>query len=137
MVLTGKAGIGKSYLLADIARKRKERKQFTILLLGQHFHFDEPWSQIKKVIHQGFTSHEYEASNLFFDNYGLKQPSIPLLQTEFSNPLFLKIFCEDLNKKGYNEIPDGYDYIENVDVVNTKKAIRIIRINFGIIKEEV
>jgi len=200
MLLTGEAGIGKSHLLADIAVKRVERNQCSILLLGQHFTTEEPWSQIKnllqlncdrdtflsalnakaetiqsrililidainegegkklwknyiagfvtavrkfsnlgvvfsvrtsyenllipeslkenkeviKVVHHGFANHEYEASKYFFENFGIKQPSIPLLHPEFSNPLFLKLFCEGLHKKGLHTIPDGYEGISTI-----------------------
>lgn len=200
MLLTGEAGIGKSHLLADVAMKRAERNQSSILLLGQHFTTEEPWSQIKKllqlncdrdkflsalnakaettksrililidainegegkklwknyiagfvtavrkfpnlgvvfsvrtsyenllipeslkeskevikVVHHGFANHEYEASKFFFENFGIKQPSIPLLHPEFSNPLFLKLFCEGLYKKGLHEIPDGYEGISTI-----------------------
>lgn len=200
MVLTGEAGIGKSHLLADIAIKRRERNQSSILLLGQHFTTEEPWSQIKKllqlncdrdvflsalnakaetcasrililidainegegkklwknhiagfvaavkkfpnlalvfsirtsyenllipdslkenkevikIVHNGFANNEYEASKFFFENFGIKQPSIPLLHPEFSNPLFLKLFCEGLYKKGLHEIPDGHEGISTI-----------------------
>lgn len=78
-----------------------------------------------KLIHSGFSGQEYNASKLFFDNYQIKQPSIPLLHPEFSNPLFLKLFCEGLFKKGLHEIPDGYEGISSIlnfylDVVNEK-----------------
>ncbi len=66
------------------------------------------------ITHHGFASHEYEASKLFFENYKIKQPSIPLLHPEFSNPLFLKLFCEGLFKKGLHQIPDGYEGITTV-----------------------
>lgn len=200
MLLTGEAGIGKSHLLADIAAKRFESNQYSILLLGQHFTCEDPWSQIKKmlqincnrdtfistlnakgeetgsrilimidainegegkklwknhisgfiktirnfpnigvvlsvrnsyeallipdsliennevvkVVHQGFVNNEYEASKLFFESFKIKLPSIPLLHPEFSNPLFLKLFCEGLHKKGLQEIPDGYEGISNI-----------------------
>ncbi len=211
MLLTGDAGKGKSHLLADVAVKRSERNQFSILLLGQHFTEEEPWSQIKKqlqlncekdtflaslnakaettesrililidainegkgkelwknyiagfissvkkfpnigvvfsirtsyekllipeslienkevikVIHHGFSQHEYEASKHFFENYGIKQPSIPLLHPEFSNPLLLKLFCDGLRKKGLHEIPDGYEGISTIlnfylEAINSK-----------------
>lgn len=211
LLLTGEAGIGKSHLLADVAVKRSQRNQFSILLLGQHFTEEEPWSQIKKqlqlncdrdvflaslnakaettqsrililvdainegkgkelwknyiagfisavknfpnigivfsvrtsyenllipesltegneivkVVHYGFSHHEYEASKRFFENFGIKQPSIPLLHPEFSNPLFLKLFCEGLSKKKLNEIPDGYEGISTIlnfylEAINTR-----------------
>lgn len=50
----------------------------------------------------------------FFKNYKIKQPSIPLLHPEFSNPLFLKLFCEGLFKKGLHVIPDGYEGITTI-----------------------
>ncbi|MEL0612907.1 hypothetical protein [Marinomonas arenicola] len=56
--------------------------------------------------HYGFTDVEYEATKIFFDNFGLEQPSIPLLHPEFQNPLFLLLFCEGLSKAGYSRIPE-------------------------------
>ena len=50
MLLSGEAGIGKSHLLADVAMKRDDRNQPSILLLGQHFTAEEPWSQIKRFL---------------------------------------------------------------------------------------
>lgn len=47
LILRGEAGIGKSHLLADVARRRAERGQPSILLLGQHFvSAESPWTQI-------------------------------------------------------------------------------------------
>lgn len=57
--------------------------------------------------HIGFTHHEYEATRIFFDYYGLVQPSIPLLVSEFQNPLFLKLLCQGLQGQGYTKIPEG------------------------------
>ncbi|WP_416437769.1 hypothetical protein [Phnomibacter sp. MR] len=71
-------------------------------------------NEVIRVTHNGFASHEYEASKLFFSNYGIKQPSIPLLHPEFSNPLFLKLFCDGLYKKGLHEIPNGYEGISSI-----------------------
>lgn len=55
--------------------------------------------------HYGFTKVEYEATKIFFDNFRIEQPSIPLLHPEFQNPLFLLLFCEGLSKAGYSRIP--------------------------------
>ncbi len=46
----------------------------------------------------GFKSIEAEAIRVFFDNYNLIQPTYPLLNEEFSNPLFLTLFCEILSQ---------------------------------------
>ncbi|HAM98633.1 MAG TPA: ATP-binding protein [Marinilabiliales bacterium] len=62
----------------------------------------------------GFRSVEYEASKLFFDNYNIEQPNIPLLHPEFQNPLFLKLFCDSLNKSGLTRIPDGLQGISSI-----------------------
>jgi len=59
------------------------------------------------VYHRGFDNHEYIATRTFFDHYGIERPNIPLLVPEFSNPLFLKIFCEGLAKRNLTRIPRG------------------------------
>ncbi len=37
-----------------------------------------------------------------------------MLHPEFSNPLFLKLFCEGLQKKGLVRVPEGYEGISNI-----------------------
>jgi hypothetical protein len=64
--------------------------------------------------HYGFRSIEYEASKLFFDNYKIELPNVPLLHPEFQNPLFLKLFCEGINKAGLTRIPDGLQGITSI-----------------------
>ncbi|HVX27894.1 MAG TPA: ATP-binding protein, partial [Parafilimonas sp.] len=70
--------------------------------------------QAIKITHYGFANYEYEASKLFFESYGIKQPGIPLLHPEFTNPLFLKLFCKGLSTRGLHEIPDGYEGISTI-----------------------
>ncbi len=67
-----------------------------------------------KVTHYGFQSIEDNATKHYFEYYNIEQALIPLLNPEFSNPLFLKIFCEGLNKRGLTIIPDGYEGITNI-----------------------
>jgi len=201
LILDGDQGIGKSHLIADIAKKRIDRKDPTLLILGQHLNsLDNPWVQIlrnlefnsnsedflealsckaiasgKRMIffidalnegegksfwpdylngfltsfieypwiglvlsirtsyikliepniknldkwlvrytHFGFRNIEYIASTIFFDNYNIEKPSIPFLHPEFQNPLFLKLFCEGLNKEGLSKIPDGIQGISRI-----------------------
>lgn len=73
-------------------------------------------NRITKARHLGFADHEYEASKKFFQHYKITEPSIPLLNPEFSNPLFLKLFCEAFeqqeldNVKGYRGITAIFDH---------------------------
>ncbi len=63
--------------------------------------------KLVEVKHRGFENQEYIATKTFFDHYGIERPNIPLLVPEFSNPLFLKIFCQGLEKQGFTRIPKG------------------------------
>lgn len=62
----------------------------------------------------GFRNVEYEASRLFFNNYKIELPNVPLLHPEFQNPLFLKLFCEGISKSGLTKIPDGLQGISSI-----------------------
>ncbi|WOH39404.1 AVAST type 2 anti-phage system protein Avs2 [Thalassotalea fonticola] len=64
--------------------------------------------------HLGFQNVEYDAVNLFFDNYKIARPVVPLLNPEFKNPLFLKLFCEGINNRGLKEIPTGLKGISSI-----------------------
>ena len=57
-------------------------------------------SGVVEVHHQGFASYELEATERFFNAFGLEQPGMPLLAPEFTNPLFLKLYCEGLRDMG-------------------------------------
>ncbi len=67
-----------------------------------------------RVFHPGFKGMEYEASTHFFRHYNIVPPSSPVLHPEFQNPLFLKLFCEGLYKKGFTMVPDGYQGISTI-----------------------
>lgn len=69
---------------------------------------------ISKIKHTGFSNIEYMASSFFFKQYGINQPSIPLLHAEFGNPLFLKVFCEGIYRSGLKSIPKGYAGISQI-----------------------
>ncbi|WP_274584956.1 ATP-binding protein [Neisseria leonii] len=60
------------------------------------------------IHHTGFMNNEFEAIQIFFPYYGLQLPNIPLLNPEFSNPLYLKLFCESLKYQGKTSIPKGH-----------------------------
>lgn len=46
------------------------------------------------VPHRGFYDIEFDAQREFFNHYGIPTPHVPLLNPEFTRPLFLKIMCE-------------------------------------------
>ena len=71
-------------------------------------------NQIVEVTHQGFRGKEYLASQFFFKNFDLQAPKIPLLNPEFSNPLFLLLFCKGLKKNRYKYIPEGMNGITKI-----------------------
>ncbi|WP_435078716.1 HNH endonuclease [Halococcus sp. AFM35] len=205
--LLGKAGMGKTHLLCNVARSRVEEGYPTVLLLGENFSDRDIWTQIierfglnctteeflgaldslgrsrgvrslmmidalnessdpriwarrlpgilKKLqdyshigicvscrsgyeelvipesadeemveyTHGGFRDVEYGAVRKFFDAHGIEHSSIPVLKREFQVPLFLKLFCENLERQGQSRIshgPEGLSqifegYIDGVD----------------------
>lgn len=48
------------------------------------------------LFHLGFREIEFDAQAAFFKYYKIPTPEVPLLTPEFSNPLFLKLFCKSL-----------------------------------------
>jgi hypothetical protein len=65
-------------------------------------------SRAYRTVHQGFAGLEYDAVKSFFMHYGLELPSTPLLDPEFSNPLFLKTLCKGLQLTGQPRLPRGF-----------------------------
>jgi hypothetical protein len=61
-----------------------------------------------RVVHSGFAEVSFEASVQFFKHYKIMQPGSPMLNPEFQNPLFLKLFCQSLYQKGLHTVPAGY-----------------------------
>jgi hypothetical protein len=50
LLITGQAGSGKTHILCDVAAERVSNGIPTILLYGEHFQDEEPWSQICKQL---------------------------------------------------------------------------------------
>jgi hypothetical protein len=69
---------------------------------------------VAEVDHPGFVGRELEATERFFDAFGLDQPRVPLLTPEFTNPLFLKLYCEGLKGLGLAAPPAGEAHISDV-----------------------
>lgn len=75
---------------------------------------DNQLDTVVRITHNGFGEVEYEASNHFFQHYGITPPTTPLLHPEFQNPLFLKLFCLGLKKQGKREAPLGLSGITSI-----------------------
>ena len=69
---------------------------------------------VAEVGHPGFAGRELEATERFFDAFGLEQPRVPMLTPEFTNPLFLKLYCDGLQELGLTAPPAGGDHISDV-----------------------
>ena len=81
---------------------------------------------VAEVEHRGFERRELEATEQFFNAFGLDQPQIPFLTPEFTNPLFLKLYCESLQELGLRAPSAGENHVSGVfDRYLTSKAERI------------
>lgn len=67
-----------------------------------------------QVEHRGFEDQEFDAQAAFFQHYNLPLPEVPLLDSEFSRPLTLKLICQSLKdltgkklSKGFSGIASG------------------------------
>jgi len=61
-----------------------------------------------RIDHHGFEGVEYEATEAFFRHFKIQTPIVPLLHPEFSNPLFLKLLCQGMQKASLTKIPNGF-----------------------------
>lgn len=71
-------------------------------------------TNITTVDHQGFRGSEYEAVKLFCEFYNIQQPNFPLMNPEYSNPLFLHLICQGIQSSAEKVFPQGYQGITKV-----------------------
>ncbi len=71
-------------------------------------------AEAEVITHPGFAGNEFDATRIFFSHYNIESPASPILQPEFSNPLFLKAICEGLQAGGHRRIPTGFHGITAV-----------------------
>ncbi|MBZ4333754.1 hypothetical protein [Corallococcus sp. AS-1-12] len=64
--------------------------------------------KIPSFNHPGFAGYEFNACQSFFTHYKLEPPIGPLFDSEFSNPLFLKLTCEALRARNLRRLPTGW-----------------------------
>lgn len=77
------------------------------------------------ITHTGFKGNEYEALKLFCEYYELDLPNFPILNPEFSNPLFLHLICEATKNQHKKSFPKGIIGIKSIfnlfkDTLNRK-----------------
>ena len=70
--------------------------------------------KINLATHIGFKGNEYEALKLFSEFYGLTLPNFPILNPEFSNPLFLHLICEYCRNLPKKNFPKGFNGITKI-----------------------
>lgn len=75
---------------------------------------DSGLADVPEIEHTGFMEREIEASEKFFGTFGLELPRTPILEPEFTNPLFLKLYCESLKGLGLNAPKAGLAHISEV-----------------------
>ena len=63
--------------------------------------------ELPTVEHVGFAEATDVAVQRFTQEFGLEPPTFPVLNPEFSNPLFLKLTCEALETLGATRFPFG------------------------------
>ncbi len=58
--------------------------------------------------HPGFGGDVFDACSSFFRHFDLDPPVGPLLEPEYSNPLFLLVLCSALKARGLRSVPVGW-----------------------------
>ncbi len=86
--------------------------------------------RLVELQHEGFAGREYDAMKTFFSHYHIELPRTPLLEPEFSNPLFLKLTCETLQRQSRTTFEPGMLGITSlfnayVDTIN-QRAITLL-----------
>jgi hypothetical protein len=61
--------------------------------------------RLRTFQHTGFKEVSRDAIRQFLDWYDIERPSFPMLDPEFTNPLFLKLLCTTLQTRGEHRFP--------------------------------
>lgn len=77
------------------------------------------------VKHIGFSEVAWEGVSKFFKHYGLKLPEIPIVNPEFKNPLFLRIFCKSYTTPG--KTPRGHGATHVFEHYITNQSLRVYK----------
>jgi hypothetical protein len=115
LILKGKAGAGKSHLLADVASQREQRGLPTILILGQKLTKGDVWQQITTELGLNYTRDVLLET---LNNIGKHIGSRVLLMIDAINEGEAKTTWKD-NLAGFFEILKPYPFIGLVVAVRS------------------
>jgi hypothetical protein len=134
-------GNGKQFWINEIAGLIEEFSHYAHIALifsVRSTYFDDVIPELlqkpkslTQIEHHGFEGQELEAIQHFCRNFNLKEPSVPILSPEFSNPLFLLLFCKALKANGITEFPKGINGISEVYTSHTKSVSNALNREFG------
>lgn len=111
LFIAGEAGCGKSHLIGDIVTKRKQRKEPSILLLGQHFTTAlDPLSQVASLLDIKCRKDRLLEQ---LDNYGRKHNQNVV------------IFIDAINEGAGSELWSAF-LVEMLATVNDLEYIRLV-----------
>ena len=65
-----------------------------------------------EIEHKGFS--DLDDIYKYLEKHDIFVPNIPIMEPEFSNPLFLKIYCKSLKAKGESKFSQGSKSIETI-----------------------
>jgi hypothetical protein len=103
--------------LAGLKKRLEQYKWLRLCVSCRSTYYEDtiaPNVQIPEVEHTGFAGIEFDACFEFFRFYDLEPPSMPLMQPEFSNPLFLRLVCESLSDAGVKRLPQDMVGISDI-----------------------
>ncbi|WP_322750801.1 MULTISPECIES: hypothetical protein [unclassified Frankia] len=84
--------------------------------------------RLRTCEHTGFEEVSRDAIRQFLDWYGIERPSFPVLDPEFTNPLFLKLVCTTLQTRGDRRFPrsgvgTSWIYDSFLDAIDDRLAV--------------
>lgn len=103
----------------DIVRRMRSRPRVALILscrtpFDNHIFSQARRRAVVQLNHPGFDNIQFDAQASFFGHYRIPIPHVPLLTSEFSRPLFLRILCEALKnlstagqKKQFHDLASG------------------------------
>lgn len=97
------------------------RSEYTASLFSDNSNSME---ELVQLTHVGFSTVEYKAIKKYFDFYKVVYSSVPFANHEFSNPLFLRLFCEGQRDRtvNINQLQISEVYNSYITTVNRRVA---------------